>query len=40
LLISEYLKYPPALGRLGATQLVSKLITGKTTVAVEDPSEP
>jgi uncharacterized SAM-binding protein YcdF (DUF218 family) len=40
LLISEYLKYLPALGRLGATQLVSKLITGKTTVAVEDPSEP
>jgi uncharacterized SAM-binding protein YcdF (DUF218 family) len=40
LLISEYLKYLPALGRLGATQIVSKLITGKTTVAVEDPSEP
>ncbi len=40
LLISEYLKYLPALGRLEATQLVSKLITGKTTVAVEDPSEP
>jgi uncharacterized SAM-binding protein YcdF (DUF218 family) len=40
LLISEYLKYLPALGRLGATQLVSKLISGKTTVAVEDPSEP
>ena len=40
LLVSEYLKYLPALGRLGATQLVSKLITGKTTVAVEDPSEP
>ena len=29
-----------ALARLGATQLVSKLITGKTTVAVEDPTEP
>jgi uncharacterized SAM-binding protein YcdF (DUF218 family) len=40
LLISEYLKYLPALARLGATQLVSKLITGKTSVAVEDPSEP
>ncbi|HSA66074.1 MAG TPA: YdcF family protein [Methyloceanibacter sp.] len=40
LLISEYLKYVPALARLGATQLVSKLITGKTSVAVEDPSEP
>lgn len=40
LLISEYLKYLPALGRLGATQLVSKLVTGKSTVAVEDASEP
>jgi uncharacterized SAM-binding protein YcdF (DUF218 family) len=40
LLISEYIKYLPALGRLGATQLVSKLLTGTTTVAVEDPSEP
>ena len=40
LLISEYVKYLPALARLGATQLVSKLITGKTTVAVEDPTEP
>jgi len=40
LLISEYLKYLPALARLGATQLVSKLITAKTTVAIEDPTEP
>ena len=40
LLISEYLKYLPALARLGATQLVSKITTGKSTVAVEDPSEP
>jgi hypothetical protein len=40
LLISEYLKYLPALARLGVTQLVSKLITGQTTVAVEDPTEP
>jgi uncharacterized SAM-binding protein YcdF (DUF218 family) len=40
LLISEYLKYIPALARLGATQLVSKLTTGKSTVAVEDASEP
>jgi uncharacterized SAM-binding protein YcdF (DUF218 family) len=40
LLVSEYLKYLPALGRLGATQLVSKLISGKTTIVVEDPSEP
>jgi uncharacterized SAM-binding protein YcdF (DUF218 family) len=40
LLLSEYLKYLPALARLGATQLVSKITTGKSTVAVEDPSEP
>ena len=40
LLISEYLKYLPALARLGATKLVSKITTGKSTVAVEDPSEP
>ncbi len=40
LLISEYLKYLPALARLGATQLVSKITTGKTTAAVEDASEP
>ena len=40
LLISEYLKYLPALARLGATQLVSKITTGKSTVAVEDPTEP
>jgi uncharacterized SAM-binding protein YcdF (DUF218 family) len=40
LLISEYLKYLPALARLGATKLVSKITTGKTTAAVEDASEP
>jgi uncharacterized SAM-binding protein YcdF (DUF218 family) len=40
LLVSEYLKYLPALARLGATQLVSKITTGKATVAVEDASEP
>jgi len=40
LLLSEYVKYLPALGRLGATQLVSKLLSGKTTEAVEDASEP
>ncbi len=40
LLLSEYVKYLPALARLGATQLVSKLISGKTTEAAEDPSEP
>jgi uncharacterized SAM-binding protein YcdF (DUF218 family) len=40
LLISEYLKYLPALARRGATQLVSVITTGKATVAVEDASEP
>jgi uncharacterized SAM-binding protein YcdF (DUF218 family) len=40
LLISEYVKFLPAVARLGATQLVSKILTGKTTVAVEDASEP
>src|SRR5262245_49848076 len=40
LLVSEYLKFLPAVARLGATQLVSKITTGTTTVAVEDPSEP
>ena len=40
LLLSEYVKYLPALARLGATQLVSKLLSGKTTEAVEDASEP
>lgn len=40
LLLSEYVKYLPALARLGATQLVSKLLSGKTTEAAEDPSEP
>lgn len=40
LLLSEYLKYLPALARLGATQLVSKITTGKSTVAVEYPTEP
>jgi uncharacterized SAM-binding protein YcdF (DUF218 family) len=40
LLVSEYLKFLPALGRLAATQLVSKITTGRTTVAAEDASEP
>ncbi|MGC2409959.1 MAG: YdcF family protein [Methyloceanibacter sp.] len=40
LMITEYLKYLPALGRLGTTRVVSKLLSGKTTVAVEDASEP
>jgi uncharacterized SAM-binding protein YcdF (DUF218 family) len=40
LMITEYLKYLPALGRLGTTRAVSKLLSGKTTVAVEDASEP
>lgn len=40
LLFREYVKFLPAVGRLAATQAVSKLLTGKTTVAVEDASEP
>lgn len=40
LLLSEYVKYLPALARLGATRLVSKVISGKATEAVEDASEP
>ena len=40
LLMTEYLKYLPALGRLGTTRAVSKMLSGKTTIAVEDASEP
>jgi len=40
LLITEYLKYLPALGRLGATHLVGKLLLGGMTVTAEDASEP
>jgi hypothetical protein len=38
--MTEYLKYLPALGRLGTTRIVSKMLSGKTTIAVEDASEP
>jgi uncharacterized SAM-binding protein YcdF (DUF218 family) len=40
LLLSEYLKYLPALGRLGATQLMRRILTGGKTVAAEDAPEP
>jgi uncharacterized SAM-binding protein YcdF (DUF218 family) len=40
LLISEYVKFLPAVGRLAATQAVSKILTGKARVPVEDASEP
>ncbi len=37
LLLSEYLKYLPALGRLGATNLVRNLFPGGNTVAADVP---
>lgn len=40
LLLSEYIKYLLALGRLGATHFVGKVFLGGTTIAVEDASEP
>ena len=40
LLLSEYLNYLPALGRLGATQLMRRILTGGNTVAAEDAPEP
>ena len=40
LLISEYLKYLPALARLGATNLMRKILTGGQTVTAEDRPEP
>ncbi len=40
LLLSEYLKYLPALGRLGVTQLVRRIISGPNTIAAEDAAEP
>lgn len=40
LLLSEYLKYLPALGRLGATQLMRRILTGGNRVAAEDAPEP
>jgi uncharacterized SAM-binding protein YcdF (DUF218 family) len=39
-IVREYVKFLPAVGRLGATQLVSKVLTGTTTAPVEDASEP
>jgi uncharacterized SAM-binding protein YcdF (DUF218 family) len=40
LLLREYVKFLPAVARLGATQLVSKVLTGTTTAPVQDASEP
>jgi uncharacterized SAM-binding protein YcdF (DUF218 family) len=40
LLLSEYLKYLPALGRLGVTQLMRRMLTGGNTIAAEDAPEP
>ena len=37
LLLSEYLKYIPALGRLGATELVRLVLTGGNVVSAELP---
>ena len=37
LLLSEYLKYIPALGRLGATELVRLALTGGTVVSADVP---
>jgi uncharacterized SAM-binding protein YcdF (DUF218 family) len=37
LLLSEYLKYLPALGRLGATDLVRMLLSGENPVSTEVP---
>ena len=37
LLLSEYLKYLPALGRLGATNLVRALLPGGNTIAADVP---
>jgi uncharacterized SAM-binding protein YcdF (DUF218 family) len=40
LLVSEYLKYLPAVGRLGATNLMRRALTGAGTVTAEDRPEP
>jgi uncharacterized SAM-binding protein YcdF (DUF218 family) len=40
LLVAEYLKYLPAVGRLGATEVMRKLLTGGNTVTAEDRPEP
>jgi len=37
LLLSEYLKYLPALGRLGATKLVRIIVPGDTSTTEEEP---
>jgi len=37
LLLSEYLKYIPALGRLGATEFVRLALTGGTVVSADVP---
>jgi uncharacterized SAM-binding protein YcdF (DUF218 family) len=37
LLLSEYLKYLPALGRLGATDLVRFVLTGGSLVSADVP---
>jgi hypothetical protein len=38
--MSEYLKYLPALGRLGATDLVRRLFSNDGTPAAEDLPQP
>lgn len=40
LLLSEYLKYLPALGRLGATNLVRLVLSGGGAITAEDSPEP
>ncbi len=40
LLISEYLKYLPAVARLGATNLMRRALSGNGTVTAEDRPEP
>jgi uncharacterized SAM-binding protein YcdF (DUF218 family) len=40
LLISEYLKYLPAVARQGATNLMRRALTGAGTVTAEDRPEP
>ena len=38
--ISEYLKYLPAVARLGATNLMRRALSGNGTVTAEDRPEP
>jgi uncharacterized SAM-binding protein YcdF (DUF218 family) len=40
LLLSEYVKYLPALGRLAATQIVRRILSGPGKVTAEDMAEP